>query len=148
MAVCLGSTLQAQTPDVSPSASPGTGVEEHGGWHHRRGGLYKQLNLTASQRQQLKSYRANNQAEFRSAELASRQAKQALQNAISQNNTANLAGLASNLATAQTQLIQLRAQREAYLVSILTPEQKSIWNEIQSKRQSRVQDRIDELQEQ
>jgi protein CpxP len=148
MAVCLGSALQAQTPDVSPSASPGNGVEEHGGWRHHGGGLYKQLNLTASQRQQLKSYRANNQAAFRSAKLASLQAKQALENAISQNNTANLAGLASNLATAQTQLIQLRAQREAYLVSILTPEQKSVWNEIQSKQQNRVQDRIDELQEQ
>jgi Spy/CpxP family protein refolding chaperone len=104
------------------------------------------LQLTDAQRQQLKAYRANNQAAFRSALLAYLQAKSALQSAISQNNTGNLAGLASNLATAQTQLIQLRAQKEAYLVSILSSDQKNIWDEIQAKKASRLQDRINELQ--
>lgn len=110
--------------------------------------MFRKLQLTDGQRQQLKAYRTQNQAEFRSALLAFLQAKAALENAISQNNTGNLAGLASNLATAQTQLIQLRAQREAYFVSILNADQKNIWNEIQAKKAARLQDRISDLQDQ
>jgi Spy/CpxP family protein refolding chaperone len=73
------------------------------------------------------------------------QAKAQLENAIMQNNQ-NLSGYTSNLATAQTNLIQLRMQREAYLASILTPEQKNIWNQIQARKAARLQDRINELQ--
>lgn len=149
IAAGLGGSLQAQTPDSSPSASASPGVEEHGGgWHHHHGGwLFKELQLTHAQRQQLKAYRSSNRAAFRSARLAYLQAKVALQNAISQNNTANLAGLASNVATAQAQLIQLRAQTEEYLVSnVLTSGQKTVWDQIQAKRASRLQDQISKLQ--
>jgi Spy/CpxP family protein refolding chaperone len=104
------------------------------------------LQLTEQQRQQLKAYRTNNQTAFRNALVNYLQAKAALQNAISQGSTANLAGLASNVATAQSPLIQLRAQREAYLVSILQPDQKNVWDQIQANKASRLQDRINELQ--
>lgn len=148
--VCLGSSLQAQTAATPTATPPSPGVGAYGGgWHHRHGGgLFRQLQLTAAQRQQLEAYRTSNQAAFRSALLAYLQAKAALQTAISQNNTGNLAGLASNLATAQTQLIQLRAQKEAYLYSILTSAQQTIWNQIQAQKASRLQDRINELQAQ
>jgi Spy/CpxP family protein refolding chaperone len=148
IAVCLGGSLQAQTLNTSPSPSPSPGFgKQGGGWHHHHEGwLFRKLQLTDEQRQALKTYRTNNQTAFRSALLATLQAKAALQSAISQNNTGNLAGLASNLATAQTQLIQLRAQREAYIASILSPEQKNIWSEIQNKKAARLQDRINDLQ--
>lgn len=145
---CLGASLQAQTPDTSPSVSPSPGIGEHGGgWHHHHGyWLFRKLQLTDTQRQQLKTYRTNNKAAFQSALLGYLQAKAALQGAISQNNTANIAGLASNLASAQSQLIQQRAQTEEYLVSILSPDQKNIWTEIQNKKAARLQDRINKLQ--
>jgi Spy/CpxP family protein refolding chaperone len=108
--------------------------------------MFSKLQLTAEQRQELNTYRTNNRAAFQSALLGVLQAKAALENAISQNNTGNLAGLTANLATAQTKLMQLRAQKEAYLVSILTPEQKSTWTEIQNKKATRLQDRINNLQ--
>jgi Spy/CpxP family protein refolding chaperone len=105
------------------------------------------LQLTDTQRQQLKTYRTNNKATFQSALLTYLQAKAALESAISQNNTANLAGLASSLASAHSQLIQLRAQTEEYLVSILTPDQKNILTEIQNKKAARLQERINGLQQ-
>lgn len=153
IAVFLGSSLQGQTPDASPATSPSAspGVEEHeGGWHHHHGGwLFRKLNLTDDQRQKLEMYRTSNQGAFRSALSDYLKAKAQLENAISQNNQnlSGLSGYVSDLATKQTQLIQLRMQREAYLVSILTPEQKDIWNQIQSRKAARLQDRINELEQ-
>ena len=149
VSVCLGSSLVAQTPDASASASPSPGFGEHrGGWHHHHGHwLFRKLQLTDTQRQQLKTYRTNNKATFRGALLAYLQAKAAVESAISQNNTANLAGLASSLASANSQLIQQRAQTEEYLVSILTPDQKNIWTEIQNTKAARLQERINGLQQ-
>ncbi|MBV9998942.1 MAG: Spy/CpxP family protein refolding chaperone [Verrucomicrobia bacterium] len=149
IAVGLGGSLRAQAPDDSPSSSASPGVEERGGgWHHHHERwLFRELQLTAPQRQQLKAYRSNNRAAFRNALLSYLQAKASLQSAINQNNTANLAGLASNVATAQAQLIQLRAQAEEYIVSnVLTSNQKNVWDQIQAKRASRLQDRISKLQ--
>jgi Spy/CpxP family protein refolding chaperone len=160
IAVCLGSSVQAQSPDTSPSTSPSPGFEEHGGgWHHHHGGwLFRKLNLTDTQREALKSLRASirassDRAAFRSALLNYLQAKAALENAVSQNNP-DLSSLATNLANAQSQLILLRAQRREQLQTqltnskILTPEQQQIWNEFQQKKAARLQDRINELKSQ
>ena len=150
IAISLGSSLQGQTPDASPATSPSAspGVEEHeGGWHNHHGGwLFGKLNLPDDQRQKLKTYRTSNQGAFRSALLDYLKAKAQLENAIRQNNQ-NLSGYVSDLATKQTQLIQLRMQREAYLVSILNPEQTDIWNQIQSRKTACLQDLINELEQ-
>ena len=166
--VCLGGSLQAQTPDTSPSASPPPDFEEHeggwdhhhGGWHHHHGGwLFKKLNLTDAQRQQLKnlraSIRASNQAAFRSALLNYLQAKADLENAISQNSP-DLSSLATSVANAQSQLILLRAQRQQQFqtqviknnVLNLTPDQLQTLTEFQQKKAARLQDRINELKNQ
>jgi Spy/CpxP family protein refolding chaperone len=146
--VCLGSSLQAQTTDTSPSASPSPGFEEHqGGWHHHHGGwMFRKLNLTDAQRQQLKQMRAGSQQDFRSARLAYLQAKVALETAISQNAPAQISSAAGQLANAKTQLIQLRANWEQQFVTVLNPSQLQTWESIHQQKAARLQNRINELQ--
>jgi Spy/CpxP family protein refolding chaperone len=144
---CLGSSLQAQTPDASASASSSPAFEEHqGGWHHHHGGwMFRKLNLTDAQRQQLKQMRASSQQDFRSARLDYLKAKVGLETAISQNDPAQISSAAGQVASAQTQLIQLRAKWEQQFVTVLSPSQLQTWEGIHQQKATRLQERINEL---
>ena len=118
--------------------------------------MFRKLGLTDAQRQQLKnlraSIRASDQAAFQSARLNYLQAKATLESAISQPN-GDVSTAAANVASAQGQLIQLRAKRQqqfrTQLITnnalSLTPDQLQLLNQFQQKKAARLQDRINEL---
>src|SRR5258708_24082621 len=84
-------TLNAQVPSASASASASTSAspeagEHHGcGHHHRFAELFKQLNLTDAQKQQVKQYLLDNKQAFQTNILNLFKYKQAVNTAIEKN---------------------------------------------------------------
>jgi Spy/CpxP family protein refolding chaperone len=135
-------SLQAQTPDASPSASPG--LKHHWAAHH--GWIWRKLNLTDAQKQQIRTIWQNNRKNpaFRSALATFLQAKQKMQADVKANQTVPPQD-ASALGAAEAQLAVVRAQQQNEIKAVLTPDQLQTWNEFQAKRESFLQKRIEKL---
>jgi Spy/CpxP family protein refolding chaperone len=141
------STLNAQTPSAKGSASAETG--QHHGWghHHKFGFLFKKLNLTDAQKQQVKQYFSDNKQTFKTNMLNLLKAKQAVQSAIEKNpsDDSTVRSLSANVASAQTELSAQHAKFDAFLQTILTSEQKQTLTTLQQKRDARMQAHIARL---
>jgi Spy/CpxP family protein refolding chaperone len=129
-------TLQAQTSDATSSPTPGYD-------HHDHAWIWKKLNLTDSQKQDIKQYRATNKTAFRSALASYFSAKQGLLAAIKNNESTQSA--AATLATAEANLLVLRVKQEQYMASLLTGDQVTTWQNFQNERANRMQKRINKL---
>lgn len=137
-------SLQAQTAEATSSPSPSAGP--HRGWgHHRGGGLWSKLNLTATQQTDLQTYRQQNQTAFRTALAAALAAKLKLQQDINANNQTAITADAAALGQAAAQLATVRAAEVTYLKGILNPIQLATLQALQQQRQTQLQDRINQL---
>ena len=138
-------SLQAQTPDASPSPSPG-GMH-HGMGHHAW--IWRKLNLTDAQKKQIHSIWQNNRKnpKFRSDLLAYLRAKQTVQADAKANKTDPTHATALGAAEAKLAVAraQLRAQEQNEIKAVLTPEQQQTWSDFQAKRESFLQKRIEKL---
>src|SRR5215469_16984953 len=135
--------LQAQTADSSPSPAPAYDHNDH--WRHRHHAwIWRELNLTDAQKQQIKSIRQGSKAQFRPALAAVLTAKMKLHQDIA-NNPAAIATDTTALAGAESQLASLRATQLSQIKALLTQDQLTTWNDFVQKRQSRMQDRINKL---
>ncbi len=139
------SSLQAQTPDASPAASPGW--QHHS--EHEHAWIWRKLNLTDAQTQQIRTLRENNgkTPAFRFALFAYLQAKKKVQDDIKEKQAVpNDDALALGVAEAQLGVLLTQQQNEI-IKAILSPEQQQTWNEFQAKRESFLQKRIESLKE-
>jgi len=143
LAATAWSSLLAESTD--PSVSPEAG--QHQNWHHHAEWFLKKLNLTDQQREQIKKFRSDNKATFRTAMLNFLTAEKSLQDAIHKNPTdeATISSLSASANSARTQLTIQRAKLQALIASVLTSEQRQTWDEMHQKRQERLQKRIDRL---
>ena len=141
IAMVASTSLQAETSE--PAASPNPGYGHHDHWRHHHAWIWRKLNLTDTQKQDLKQYRTNNKAAFRSALASYLSARQALLAAIQSNAATQPA--ASQLATAEANLMALRAKREQYIASILVGDQVATWQNFLAERAARMQERINKL---
>jgi Spy/CpxP family protein refolding chaperone len=134
--------LQAQTSDATPSPSPAVA----GHWRHHDHWLWKKLNLTDAQKQQIHTIRENNRKNpaFRTALAAYLKAKVKVQEDINAAQSASSDDTAA-LGAAEVQLAMVRAQQRNEIKAILSGDQLQTWNEWQAKRQTRIQDRINKL---
>ena len=136
--------LQAQTTDSSPSPAPA--YDHHNHWRHRHHAwIWRELNLTDAQKQQIKSIRQGSKAQFRPALAAVLTAKMKLHQDIASNNQAGIAADTTALAGAESQLATVRATQLSQIKGLLTQDQLTTWNDFVQKRQSRIQDRINKL---
>jgi periplasmic protein CpxP/Spy len=117
MAVC-GAGLSAMAQDQAPtgSANAQTGTQEHA---HRRpmhaeNRLAQELNLTDEQKQQIRQYREQHQPEF-----------EALRNDKSLTQEQR-----------HEKMKAMREQHEQFMQSILTPDQKAKWEQMQAQRKA------------
>jgi Spy/CpxP family protein refolding chaperone len=135
-------SLQAQTPDASPGASPGR--EHH--WEGHHAWIWRKLNLTDPQKEQIRTIRENNRKNpaFRTALATYLQAKKKVQDDINANQTVTTED-ALALGAAEAQLAVLRTQQRNEIKAVLTPDQQQTWNEFQAKRESFLQKRIQKL---
>jgi Spy/CpxP family protein refolding chaperone len=138
---------QDATPSASASASAGTEQKWGEGRHHHFGFFFKQLNLTDAQKAQLKQYFSDNKQAFKSNMLNFLKAKQAVNNAMEKNpiDEATIRSLSANVASARTELAVQHAKFHAFLVSILTDQQKQTLTSLEQKRDSNLQEHIDHL---
>jgi Spy/CpxP family protein refolding chaperone len=135
--------LYAQDAATSPSASTG---EKWGGSHHHHhlGFFFKELNLTDAQKQQLKQYFSDNKPAFKSNMLNLLKAKQAVTTAMEKNpiDETTIRSLSANVESAHTELTVQHAKFHAFLVSILTTEQKQTLTTLEQKRDAKLQEHI------
>jgi Spy/CpxP family protein refolding chaperone len=141
MAIVAFTSLQAETSE--PATSPNPSYGEHGHWRHHHAWIWRKLNLTDTQKQDIKQYRTNNKTAFRSALASYLSARQALLAAIKSN--AATQPTASELATAEANLMALRVKQEQYVASILVGDQVTTWQNLQAERTARMQERINKL---
>jgi Spy/CpxP family protein refolding chaperone len=141
MAIVACTSLQAETSE--PATSPNPSYGEDGHWRHHHAWIWGKLNLTDKQKQDIKQYRTNNKTAFRSALASYLSARQALLAAIKSN--AATQPTASELATAEANLMALRVKQEQYIASILVGDQVTAWQNFQAERTARMQERINKL---
>ncbi len=141
MAIVACTSLQAETSE--PATSPNPSYGEDGHWRHHHAWIWRKLNLTDTQKQDIKQYRTNNKTAFRSALASYLSARQALLAAIKSNAATQPA--ASELATAEANLMALRVKQEQYVASILVGDQVTTWQNLQAERTARIQERINKL---
>jgi Spy/CpxP family protein refolding chaperone len=141
MAIVAFTSLQAETSE--PATSPNPSYGEDGHWRHHHAWIWRKLNLTDKQKQDIKQYRTNNKTAFRSALASYLSARQALLAAIKSN--AATQPTAWELATAEANLMALRVKQEQYVASILVGDQVTTWQNLQAERTARMQERINKL---
>jgi Spy/CpxP family protein refolding chaperone len=135
--------LQAQSADSSPAPSPG--FEHHHGRHHHAW-IWKKLNLTDSQKTQIKSIKQGLKPQTRPAMAAVLTAKLKLQQDIDANSDkGTIAGDATALATAESQFASVRATELSQIKAILNQDQLTTLSDFQKKRQARTQNWINKL---
>jgi Spy/CpxP family protein refolding chaperone len=136
----------AQQPDASASASASPWAHKH--WaHHRFGFLIKKLNLTDTQKEQLKQYFSQNKQTFKTDMVNLLNARKALTDATDKNpsDETTIRSLSANVESARTELTVAHAKFQAYLQSILTTEQKQTLTTLQQERDARLQEHIQKL---
>lgn len=150
LAVIACGTLQAQSADTTPSATPSAtpGQEEfHRHWgHHRHGAwIWRELNLSDAQKAQIKSIRQSQKGQFRPALASLLTAKMQLNKDIAGNNQAAIPGDTAALATAEAKIATLRSTTFNQIKTVLNPDQLTTLNDFKQKREARIQDRINKL---
>ena len=136
--------LRAQNADSTPSPGPGEGYHQHGRHHHAW--IWKKLNLTDDQKTQIKSIRQGMKGQTRPALAAVLTAKLKLQQDIDANSDREtIASDASALATAESQFAALRAMEQTKIKQVLNQDQQTTWSDFRKKRQERMQNWIDKL---
>jgi periplasmic protein CpxP/Spy len=136
-------SLHAQSADASPSAT--TEEQPQGQKHHH--GFWKALNLTDAQRQQLHQMLQSDHSANKGLMLNLLNAQKALHDAIvkNPNDEATIRSLAATVGNAKTELTVQRAKIRSQIVGVLTPDQKQKLAQLDQKRDSRLQKRIDRL---
>ena len=137
-------TMQAQTSDATASPSPESDHQDH--WrHHHHAWIWNKLNLTDAQKTQIKSIRQGLKGQFRPALAAVLSARLKLQQDVSQNNQSTITTDSASLASATAQLAKIRANQLSQVKAVLNQDQLTTLNDLQQKRQTRMQDRINKL---
>jgi periplasmic protein CpxP/Spy len=136
-------SLHAQSADASPSAT----TEEQPQWQKHHHGFWKALNLTDAQRQQLHQMLQSDHSANKGLILNLLNAQKALHAAIvkNPNDEATIRSLSATVGNAKTELTVQRAKIRSQIVGVLTPEQKEKLAQLDQKRDSRLQKRIDRL---
>jgi periplasmic protein CpxP/Spy len=136
-------SLHAQSADASPSA---TSEGQHQ-WHAHHHKFWKDLNLTDAQRQQVHQMLQNAKSANKNLMIDLVNAQKALHEAIvkNPNDETTIRSLSATVNNARTELTVARAKMRSQLVAILTPEQKEKLAQLDQKRESRFQKRLDRL---
>jgi Spy/CpxP family protein refolding chaperone len=144
LATAACASLQAQGLEAAPSSN--SSFEPHHKWGHHHGGwIGEKLNLTDTQKSDFRTYRQRHKAEFRAAMAGMVAAKLKLQQDIDANDPTAITADAAPLGQAAAQLAKVHAAEFNFLRGILNAEQKSTWQDLQQKRQTRMQDWLSKL---
>ena len=120
-------------------AAPGEGG--HGGKRGRQGEvgakLAQKLNLTAAQQEQIKAIHKQTREENAAFFDTARQTRQELRAAKEANDTARVDALKGTLQSQRAQMKQIRQAEKERVMAILTPEQRTQFEQLQAERGQR-----------
>jgi len=129
-------TLGASLAVAAPHEGRGHGRHGKGAFSER---FAQKLNLTDAQKQQVrdlhKSFREQNKAFFES----SRQTMKDYRAAKKANDTARIDALKTQVESQRAQMQQLRAGLDTQIATILTPEQRTQWEQLKAERAAKHQ---------
>ncbi|HKM59028.1 MAG TPA: Spy/CpxP family protein refolding chaperone [Chthoniobacterales bacterium] len=147
LAVIACGSLQAQTADTTPSATPGQ-EEQHDGWgRHRHGAwVWRKLNLSDSQKTQIKSIREGLKPQVRPALAGVLKARLQLRQDIAANSEPGvITNDSTALATAEAQLATVRNTMWNQIKTVLNPDQLTTLNNFKQKQEAHTQEMISKL---
>jgi Spy/CpxP family protein refolding chaperone len=138
--------LHAQSADATASPSPGEGEQfDHWRGHGRHGWIWRKLNLTDQQKEQIKSIRQSMKPQVGPALAAVLKARLQLMQDIDSGKQVAVPTDTSALASAQAQLWTLRATQWNQIKGVLTPDQQNTLSNFKQKMETRTQNMIDKL---
>jgi len=142
LTVCGSAMLYAQGPGPG---GPGWGMHEHGPMGH----MFRDLNLTDAQQQQVKSIMEANKANMHSLMLQMQQNRLAMLQATANGayNQAAIQTLATQQAQLQAQMtIQHQALEHQVYTQVLTPEQQAQFNQQRTEEINRITQHMQKMQ--
>jgi len=152
----IGFGLQTGALVIAVAAT--CGAAQPGGPGHRRGPhglagflsprLLEELNLSESQKQQIRSLREGRPEELVEARREAFEARRALNEAVLQGgDEASLESLAETLGTKEAGLALAEARRLGRILEILTPEQRQRMEELRTEVEARFQERRERFEQ-
>lgn len=127
----------------APGLGGGIGQSMRRGWTV---GALPGLDLTDEQIEAIRQIHETNREAMQAAQEAVAEATKALHEAVLQNNEADIQAAATNLGSAIGQGALLRAATMTSIKAVLTPEQQTELEQLQSRRRQRVGDSAREMQ--
>ena len=122
----LGAALMGQTAD-----GPRRGARDRVQW------MTQKLGLTAEQQSQAKAIFANARSSGSALRASMKTAHQALNDAVRSNNSAGIEQLSATVGNLTAQMTVAEAKARAAFYQILTPEQRTALDQLESQRLAR-----------
>jgi Spy/CpxP family protein refolding chaperone len=108
--------------------------------------MMQALNLTAAQRQQADTIFSDARQKAQPIRQEIRQNKTALYAAVKANDTSEIERLSSEQGRLRGQALAIRSEAKAKFYAILTPEQRTKWDQMQQQMRQRMEERMQELE--
>ena len=140
-ALAAGMAL-AQAPTTSARPAPQKAPFRHPVFGHEQ--MMQALNLTATQKQQSKTIFDDAKQKAEPIRQEMRQNREALHAAVKANNTSQIERLSSHQGELQGKALAIRSEAMAKFYAILSPEQRTKADEMQSRMRQRMEERMRE----
>jgi Spy/CpxP family protein refolding chaperone len=108
--------------------------------------MMQALNLTAAQRQQTDTIFSDARQKAQPIRQEIRQNREALHAAVKANNTSEIERLSAHQGELQGAALTVRSEAMAKFYAILTPEQRTKWDQIHQRMRQRMEERGQELE--
>ena len=108
--------------------------------------MMQALNLTIAQRQQADTIFGDSRQKARPIWQEMRQNREALHAAVKVNNTSEIERLSSQQGELHGKALAIRSEAMAKFYAILTPEQRTKWDQIHQQMRQRMEERMQELE--
>jgi len=140
-ALAAGMAL-AQAPAAGTQPGPQKTPFRHPVFDHEQ--MAQSLNLSAAQKQQAKTIFDESRQKAQPIREEMRQNREALHAAVKANNTSEIHRLSSHLGELQGKVMAIRSEANAKFYAILSPEQRTKWDEMHQRMRQRMQERMHE----
>ena len=131
-----GPATGQQVPQKAPFAHPMFGHQQ----------MMQNLNLTPAQKQKSDAIFADAKQQAQPIREEMRQNREALHAAVKVNNTSEIERLSSQQGELHGKALAIRSEAMAKFYVILTPEQRTKWDQIHQEMRQRMEERMQELE--
>ena len=132
----------AQAPATGTRPAPEKAPFRHPVFGHQQ--MMQALNLTTAQQQQADTIFSDARQKAQPIRQEIRQNREALYAAVKANNTSEIDRLSSKQGELQGAALAVRFEAMAKFYAILTPEQRTTWDQVHQRMRQRMEERMQE----